>query len=143
MPKTYVYSFTENGGVYRPYLLINVTNPIDNVSMRLWALVDTGADGCVFPKFVAEQTKHNLKGDGVKSGIMQGAGENKIETWKHTFKIELLCPFKKDVIWHSKPNLIDCFDHDNAPALLGVNEFLINFRITLNYPTRKIILEIP
>lgn len=145
MANTYVYPFVKDqNGTYRPIIQIIITNSIDNVSTQpIWALLDTGADDCLFPQFIADITKHNLKGDGVESCVTQGVGKGNVHTWKHTFKIQLVSPDRKSIVWTSKPSLIGCLDHNDAPPLLGWSCFLSNFKITFNHPTKKIIIEIP
>lgn len=139
----HVYSFLKDGtGRYRPFIPIRLTNPIERISTNAMALLDTGADDCVFPKFIADGTKHTLKGEGVESMITQGVGENKVEVWKHTFVIELISDDRKKIIWKSKQLLVNCLDHNNAPILLGSSNFLSNFKITFNYPTKKILIEV-
>ncbi|SRR5260221_4971023 len=144
MPKTYVYSFTKiENEVYRPLLPVVIINPINNKNVAILALADTGADDCLFPKFIAEQLGHELKSPTAIFSSNQGIGESKVDIWKHPFKIHFLDPTRKTVVWKSKDCLIGCCDHDNAPVLLGFSTFLANFRITFNYPTKKIIVEIP
>lgn len=140
--QTHVYKFTKNGTNVYPYVPIRVTNPFEKKSTVLYALLDTGADGCVLPKDIADITGHNLKGDGVVAEITQGVGDGKVSVWQHTFVIELLSPDRKSVVWKGKQTLIKCLDHNNAPPLLGSKDFLSNFKITFNYLTLNIIIEI-
>jgi predicted aspartyl protease len=68
--KTFVYQFAKFGdAIYRPFIPIRISNPVDVGSMSVLALLDTGADSCVFPRYIAEFTNHNLMGDGVHSSI--------------------------------------------------------------------------
>jgi hypothetical protein len=144
MPHTYVYTFTKiDNEVYRPLLPITIINPINNLHISILALADTGADDCLFPKFIAEQLKYDLKAATAVFSSNQGIGESKVDLWKHPFKIQLLDPTRKTAVWKSKDCLIGCTDHDNVPVLLGFATFLSNFRITFNYQTKKIILECP
>jgi hypothetical protein len=64
MPNVQVYSFTKiNNEIYRPFLPIMVINPVNNISIGpLMALAVTGADDCLFPKFMAGLVGHDLKG---------------------------------------------------------------------------------
>lgn len=141
---TFVYPLTKDAlGKYRPLIPIEIINPHTNDSIKTWALLDTGADACVFPKFVADSTNHNLKAADVESSITQGVGETKVEVWKHTFRIALMSPDRKSIVWKSKAVLIDCLDHDGAPPLLGTENFMSNFVITFNYVLKRIIIVIP
>ena len=141
--KTYVYSFVKiNADVYRPLVPIVIINPLNNLSIAILGLIDTGADDCLFPKVVADTLGHNLKGNTALFCENQGIGQNKVELWKHPFKIQLLSPDRKTVCWKSKECLVGCTDHDNVHPLLGFANFLCDFRITFNYATKKIIAEI-
>jgi hypothetical protein len=44
-------------------------------------------------------------------------------------------------VWQSKKTLIDCIEHDDCPLLLGVGDFLVNFRVTLDYRKKLTILQ--
>ncbi len=60
---TVVYSFTKvTNEIYRPFLPITIINPINLQKISMFGLADTGADDCLFPKVVAEQLGHDLKG---------------------------------------------------------------------------------
>lgn len=140
----FVFSFTKiSDEVIRPLVPIRVINPFTNQRIDVIGLLDTGADDNLFPEFIASNTGHNLKASGVISNINQGVGQSQVPTWKHTFIIELLSPDRTKIIWKSKQSLISCVDHNNAPPLLGCSGFLINMKITFNYTTKKIIIEIP
>lgn len=122
---------------------IRISNPTANKSINAFALIDTGADNCVFPQTIAERTEHNLKGDGVLNYISQGVGEHSVTVYQHTFIIELYAPNKKNIVWRSEQELIGCLDHDNIPPLLGFNDFVAQFKISFNYSTKTLTIEIP
>ena len=140
---TEVYPFIIINGVYRPIVPIRVYNPLSKGSnpITIGGLLDTGADDCMFPKFVADYTGHNLKAPGVINKVNQGIGKDQIQTWLHTFKIELLKPDKKSVFWRSQEIKIGCVDHNNAPPLMGWIEFLSFFKITYNFATKRVIID--
>ena len=73
----------------------------------------------------------------------RGIGGKQVKNWKHTFRIDLISPDLKKSVWKSKKILVDCVDHNQTPLLLGYAEFLSHFRITFNYKTNKIIIELP
>lgn len=105
------------------------------------AIIDTGADKCAFPKFAADSTGHILKGKGVKSSFNGGISGTKTNTWKHTFRIGILDPLAQNVLKMSGEILVDCFEHNNAPLLLGGNDFLIDLRVSFDYPNQMIKIE--
>jgi len=79
MPHTYVYTFTKiENEVYRPLLPITIINPINNLHISILALADTGADDCLFPKFIAEQLKYDLKAATAVFSSNQGIGESRL-----------------------------------------------------------------
>jgi hypothetical protein len=141
--RKYIYPLIKTDGGYTPQIPIRITNPFNGLSLNCYALIDTGADCCVFPQYVAEKTGHNLKGDGVKSYISQGVGENCVNVFQHTFMIELFAFDRKTIIWSSKQETIGCVNHDNIPPLLGFNDFVSQFIISFDYVTRTITIEIP
>ena len=139
---TWVYPFHKiTDEIYRPWIPVQIINPNNNQLITVLALLDTGADHCVFPKFVAEQTKLDLKGDAISSETMQGLAESKIEVWKHSFKINLMSPDRKNIVWKSKEMIIGCVEHDNIPPILGFSNFMCHFKVTFNHATKKIIID--
>lgn len=141
--KRFVYPVRNDFGVYRPKIPIIITNPFENISVRQWGLLDTGADSCLFNRFIANETHHNLQGDGVESDITNGVGEETVTVWKHTFNISLLSPDQLSVVWKSDNLLVGCLEHNEIPPILGFEDFLSNFKITFDYLTMEIIIEFP
>ena len=139
----YVYPFFKAADeIHRPWIPVRIINPlIKGTSVDMMALLDTGADHCVFPKFVADQLNIDLKGAALSSEVMQGLAENKIEVWKHPFKIELQSPDRKQIIWKGGETIVGCVDHDNIPPILGFSNFMTSFKITFNHATKKIIID--
>lgn len=137
-----VYPFyTFPGAVFRPWISVDIINPTNNKRIGVQALLDTGADHCVFPKFVADHLGIDLKGAALSSEVMQGLGENKIEVWKHAFKIELPSADKKSLFWKGKETIIGCVEHDNIPPILGFSNFMCHFKITFNHATKRIVID--
>jgi hypothetical protein len=139
---TWIYPFHKiSDEIIRPWIPVQIVNPANNKTINTLALLDTGADHCVFPKVIADQTGLDLKGAAISSEVMQGLAESKIEVWKHSFKIHLLSPDRKSVIWKSKELIVGCVDHDNIPAILGFSNFMCDFKITFNHSTKKILID--
>ncbi|MDD5674341.1 MAG: hypothetical protein PHC61_09265 [Chitinivibrionales bacterium] len=117
-----------------PYLPIKITNPKENKSIEWYCLIDTGADSCLFSATVADILGHHLTGLSVKSSITKGVEGRTVRTWKHSFIISLMHPTQPGkIVWQSKKSLIDCIEHNECPLLLGVEDFLEHFRLTLDY----------
>lgn len=130
------------GRSLRTVVPVMIINPDGHKVLKTYALVDTGADACAFPENIATNTGHNLKGVGVISNVSSGIGGVSVPTWKHTFTIGLLDPTAKKVLkWSAPKVLVDCFEHNNCPPLLGSSDFLKNFKITIDYPNKRMTLE--
>lgn len=138
----HIYPFYKiSSELFRPWISVTIINPANNKQLSVMALLDTGADHCVFPKLVADQLEIDLKGAALSSEVMQGLAENKIEVWKHPFKIELQSPDRKQVIWKGKETVVGCVEHDNIPPILGFSNFMCHFKITFNHATKKILID--
>jgi predicted aspartyl protease len=138
----WVYPFHKiSDEIFRPWIPVQIINPANNQLITVLALLDTGADFCVFPKFVADQTNIDLKGAALSSETMQGLAESRIEVWKHSFRINLLSPDRKNVVWKSKELIVGCVEHDNIPPILGFSNFMCNFKIAFNHATKKILVD--
>lgn len=135
---SYAYAFTHVDGRYQPYLPLRIVNPDKKLSINCGCLIDTGADKCVFPENVCTILGHNLNGDGVKSSFNSGISGITITTWQHTFLLELIHPTSRDIVWQSERLLIDCTEHNDLPVILGTEDFLKHFRITIDYPEKMI-----
>ena len=144
MPETYVYSFTTiPSGDQVPLVPIAIVNPDTGQRLMSKALLDTGAEGSCFPSQLAIDTGHDLKHKDVETVEAGGVGGKPIKMWRHTFRIQLLSPDYKDIVWRGRQGLVNCVDHSNIYPLLGYREFLRHFRITFSYQTGKIIVQFP
>jgi len=144
MKHSAVYPFavyqTDDGSQFeRAEIPLRITNPIDGGCYITFALIDTGADSCLIPQNIVAELNHNLKGDGVESTCTSGVG-GKSATYKHTFNIELLNHDREQAVWSAENILIDCIEAD-IPLLLGVEDFLKHFELTINYPEKLITLR--
>ena len=137
---SYTYAFTrfkfldgKTELLSHPRLYVAVSNPFTGDSVNLWGLIDTGADASLFPEELATMLGHNLKGNGVKSSFSTGIEQKRITTYKHTFKIDLISPSQKKAVWSTGNLEVDCAD-TNPPVLFGVQGFLKNFNLDVDYP---------
>ena len=133
----YADGHTEPRGHTR--LPVQVTNPKTGLSALVWGLVDTGADSSLFPADLAAALGHNLKGHGVRSSVTCGIEQSSVAIYKHTFRMDLLSSDTKRVVWSSPHMEIDCAP-TNPPVLLGVENFLRHFVLTVDYKAEKIVL---
>lgn len=125
--------FTKFGpdDVPRPWLPITVINPHTNKKIKLYGLIDTGADECALPAPYAVLLGHNLQ-LGYPKEINTGNG--KTLAYSHTLRIEIPNFIIQDTLIDFMPNL-------NVP-LLGVKSFLTNFVLTIDYPNLTFSLKI-
>lgn len=125
-------------------LWIRVTNPATGQAAIFKALVDTGAYSCVFPANVAPYLGHKLKS--VKPVTIEGVG-GFASTYPHTSRVEILEMLPnglpgQTVLYTIRDTPID-FVEGCSHFLLGVNNFLARFVLTVNYPRRVFSIRNP
>ncbi len=137
---SYTYPFTKfkfsNGKIEplsHPRLYVAISNPFTGATVNIWGLIDTGADASLFPEELATILGHRLKGNGVKSSFSTGIEQKRIATYKHTFRIDLISPSLKKAVWSTGNLEVDCAE-TNPPVLFGVQGFLKNFDLNVDYP---------
>lgn len=114
----------------RPWLPVTIINPDTNQEVRIYGLIDTGADDCALPAEFASRLGHNLQNG--PSRII-GTGNGQTIAYSHTVKIKVGNYTTQNVLLDFMPNL-------DTP-LLGVKSFLSNFILKINYPKQKFSLE--
>jgi len=130
--RNYPFTIIRLGDLARPYLPITVKNPDADRQIKVYALIDTGADECAFPASFASLLGHNLLA-GQQRKISTGNGLT--IAYSHTTRIIIEGFTTKDVLIDFMPNLYI--------PLLGVRSFLSNFILTIDYPDRVFSLIIP
>lgn len=129
------YPFPVVLGISRPMLWIRVVNPAKKLAIIALAIVDTGADDCVFPAKSATILGHNLKV--VARKPIKTAGGTTY-AYSHTSRVDILemlsngMPGNK-VLHTIKDTPIDFIQGCDA-FLLGVGSFLSKFVLTIDYP---------
>jgi predicted aspartyl protease len=135
------YTLAWGNNTTRVYLPVRLTNPetgqMTDIEM---ALLDTGADASAIPGSLACSLGHNLKHKDVRLNATSGISGEQVDTYGHTFRVELLSADAQRVVWSSEQVLMECIDKE-IPILLGAKDFLTNFRITIDYPAQKVILQ--
>ncbi|MDP3112143.1 MAG: retroviral-like aspartic protease family protein [Thermodesulfovibrionales bacterium] len=114
----------------RPFLPVTIINPDTNKKLKVFALIDTGADECALPASFAPLLGHNLQ-SGQQKNISTGNGIT--IAYSHKTRIEIEGFATQDVLIDFMPNL-------NIP-LLGVRSFLNNFVLTVDYPKKVFSLK--
>jgi len=130
--RNYLFTIIRPGDLARPYLPITVKNPDADRQIKVYALIDTGADECAFPASFASLLGHNLLA-GQQRKISTGNGLT--IAYSHTTRVIIEGFTTKDVLIDFMPNLYI--------PLLGVRSFLSNFILTIDYPNRVFSLIIP
>jgi len=130
--RNYPFSVIRPGDLARPYLPVTIINPDSQKKVKVYALIDTGADECAFPASFAPLLGHNLQAGRLKR-ISTGNGIT--TAYSHTTRILIEGFSTQDVLVDFMPNL-------NIP-LLGVKSFLDNFILGVDYPQRVFSLNLP
>lgn len=132
--------FTDfKSGIYRPYLALKIVNPHTNKSIKTFGLIDTGADECAVPAFIAEELGHNLHA-GIPKTITTGSG--KASVYRHTTKLEIYHPLSGELLYTVTDTPVD-FVFNLPIVLLGVNNFLSRFVLTIDYPNKSFSIKFP
>ena len=105
-------------------------------------LLDTGASASLMPSVVPIMTGSSLKGEGIQESMTSGVAGIAMKCYKHNFIVRIASPDLKKIIWESKPLDIDCADHNKTPPLLGYNDILRHFSLTVNYKAGSFILTL-
>ena len=139
------YPFTQVGpGLPRPMLWIQVTNPNTLLAVIALAVVDTGADDCVFPAQTAIQLGHNLK---AVLPEQIGTAGRPAKVYAHTSRVDILemlpnhMPGNK--VLYTIPDTPIDFVEGGENFLLGVGKFLSKFVLTIDYPRQVFSIRKP
>jgi predicted aspartyl protease len=113
-------------------LSTTIINPDTEKRIRVYALIDTGADECAFPASFAPLLGHNLQA-GQWKRISTGNGIT--TAYSHTTRI-IIEGFSTQEV------LVDFMANLNIP-LLGVRSFLANFVLIIDYSKKVFSLALP
>ena len=126
-------------------LWLRITNPdYPELSVRYAAIVDTGADDCVFPAEAAIVLKHKLTS--VQPKVIQGINSSSL-AYPHTSKIEVLemgpdgLPTKTILLTMTDTPIDYLVGGQNF--ILGTKNFLSNFILTIDYPNQMFSIRNP
>jgi len=126
-------------------LWVRVFNPsAPNASVNALAIVDTGADDCVFPAKFAAALNHNLKS--VKAKPM-GTVNGQTFAYPHICTIQVLNMLDNgragDKILYTLNDVLIDFAERCEPFLLGAKQFLSKFVLTIDYPNQVFSIRNP
>jgi len=128
----------------RPMLWVRVVNPDNNLAVIALAIIDTGADDCVFPADAATVLGHDLK-RGIHKRIRTASGIT--DAYGHTSRVDILQMQQNgrwgDEILYTIPDTLIDFAVGCECFLLGSRQFLSNFILEINYPRQVFSLRYP
>ena len=130
--RNYPFTTIRPGDIGRPYLPVTIINPGTGNRLKVFALVDTGADECALPASFASILGHNLQ-MGQQKKVNTGNGVT--IAYGHNTRIAIEGFATQDVLIDFMPNLVI--------PLLGVRSFLGNFILTVDYPSGVFSLQLP
>jgi len=125
------FPFLPLDGILRPLLPIVILNPHTGKSFKTYGFIDTGADSCTLPADLAGILGHDLKKG--KQSTAETVGGEAI-TWLHTTTIQMLNNKGEQFyeICNAHVEYVENFDY----VIIGVNDFLSNFRLEIDYPNK-------
>lgn len=125
--------------IYRPILPIRIINPHTSGNYRTHGIIDTGADECATPAAYAPILGHNLQAGQTKT-IRTGNGVT--VAYAHTTKFEIFHPETAELLYTMEDTPVDFLPNLNV-VLLGVNNFLSRFILTIDYPNKRFSIKYP
>jgi hypothetical protein len=125
--------------IERPYLAVKIINPHTGKSHCTFGLIDTGADECTVPAYIAHLLAHNFEA-GIPKTITTGGG--KALAYKHTTTFEIYHPLSGELLY-TIPNTPVDFMLNPPIVLLGVNNFLSRFVLEIDYPNKSFSIKFP
>ncbi len=141
MPIT-AYPFTTliPGDLARPMLPIRIFNPDNGKFISSLGIIDTGADDCAIPAAYASSLGHNLTAGKIKQ-ISTGNGVS--NAYAHTTRIEIFDMKGTAGVVHTIPDTPIDFMPNLGIILLGVNNFLSHFVLTVDYARQTFSIKTP
>jgi len=112
----------------RPWLPVTITNPLTGQKVSAYALIDTGADACALPAYLAPMLGLRLKSGKLKR-ISTGNGDAAAHS--HVVRLEL----PED--GYSTGDIHVDFMTGLSVPLLGAEGFLSEFVLMVDYPRKR------
>ncbi len=146
------YPFTRLGpdSPFHPFLIIEVVNRQNGFSQQMPALIDTGADECTIPGFYAGKLGFALE-KGKRKDIFTAGGESKAYGHRCTINIfarvgtieKPIVDYNNVVITIRNVFLDFASDLKSLYALMGVENFLSEYILTIDYPRQVFSIRKP
>ena len=125
--------------MYRPILLIRITNTHSQIFHDTYGIIDTGAEECAIPAAYAPLLGHNLQA-GITKEISTGNG--KTVAYSHITKFDIFHPLSGEHLYTISDTPIDFLPNLNM-VLLGVNSFLSKLILKIDYPNKIFSINYP
>lgn len=134
-------------GVPKAALPVLLTNPANGFSQFTWALIDTGADSTVIPGFIATALYHDITHKSVRKDVCFGISGSTV-TYNHTFRLKVLgLNGKGDVLYNKIAIKMNkrkfAVIQELHQMVVGENDFLKRYKLTINYPRKIFSLQLP
>lgn len=136
----YPFTIMAPGHPARPMLPVRIFNPATGKFINSLGLIDTGADECAIPAQYANILGHNLSSGAVKQ-INTGNGAT--NAYAHTTRIDILGLNGSMWVVHTINDTPIDFMPNLGVILLGANNFLSRFILTIDYPSQKFSIKLP
>jgi len=150
---TFPFTAVSSWAAERPLLPVIIGNPANDLDVQTWGIIDTGADRSTFPEHVAKSLYHSIKHNDVQRDNASTVG-GEVPVYKHTFSLGVFSLKKtktgvsigSEIVIHKPQMLVDVVPVKfiNAEGIevqtnfhsviLGVDDFLADYLITINYP---------
>lgn len=141
MPITsYPFRALKPGAIRRAMLPVRIFNPANGQSLQSWGIIDTGADDCALPATFAPILGHNLFAGTNK---LANTGNGPTNVYAHTTRIEILDINTASRVVHTIHDTTIDFMVNLPVVLLGVNNFLSHFVVTMDYPHKQFSIKNP
>jgi len=123
--------------IRRPMLFIKITNPSTGYTLDTVGIIDTGADACAVPAAFGDMLGYMVQ-DGVPKPV--GTGNGLTTAYSHTCRLDIyhtasLLNGNAEVIYTTSEVQIDFMENLHI-VLLGVNDFLGQFFLGVDYPAQ-------
>jgi hypothetical protein len=142
----YPFVDIDGNGKPKPALPVKLINPANGFDRTTWALIDTGADNIIIPGYIARYLYHDIRHKSVKTTDCSGIGGD-TTAYYHTFQLNFLGCDKKgkvsdNAVIRINPRQFAVVDEFNT-MVLGEDDFLKKYILTINYPRKTFSLRLP
>ena len=135
------------GARRRPILPLRIRNPDPDSGQDFdtWGMIDTGADRIFIPSQIAEVINHNVVFGDPKS-IITASGNT--TAYEHTCEIQIFAMGQNGQVDYGNMRITIPPKHiwvlpDLDKVILGVDDFLADYILTIDYPNQMFSVRLP